>query len=100
MKKLLIGLLVLGSISAFATPRVKNPCWNTRLSEEGKQICSVCSPAVDAIVKDSKLSPCKEEQIAVEECLADLENCSNYQDVLTINDNCSTNLVKACFNNL
>lgn len=100
MKIIIIGLIALESVTSFATPRMKNPCWSTRLSVEEKIVCSTCNSVVQAMVKDKELNPCQKEQLALDECLADFEYCLNYNDLLNERDNCATKLVKACFNNL
>ncbi len=100
MSKTFKLILLFISISTFATTRVKNPCWNTSLSEEEVSVCTTCTAAVSAIVKDESLSPCKKEKNAVAQCFADFDNCPNYNEILIQKDNCSTSLVKACFYNL
>lgn len=96
MNKLMFGLLLVGSVSTFGLSRVENPCWNTRLSKEAKKVCAVCTAEVEELMMDQVNSPCIESQEAVRNCLLDIENCANYQELLIERDNCKTNLIKSC----
>ena len=93
MKYIYIAISLILIQNIFAVERIKNPCWNTQLSEEKTEICkNICIPES----KEKAETICNKEEENIKECLNNFENCTNYSDVITRRDNCETRLVKEC----
>ena len=97
MKPLVLLIFILPSLSYAA--RTPNECWNTKISDEHKVICSECTEATNLMMEDLS-GPCGNEKSQLYWCLDNFEKCiatNSYETILEAHDNCKTGLINSCY---